>query len=404
MKYRHAAAFASALALSLTLTVPTGAVETTLVPKTISYQDQFTDVRNAWCGPAVKTCYETELLQGKTADRFAPADSLTGAQAAVMAARLCSRLGGPTLAEPVPGQPWYENAFALLLQTVDEESDTYALNALQAAANAPCTRGQFAQLLLMALRGADVELPEKNHLEQATPDLTPEMPTYTLYQAGVLNGVDKYGTFNSSGHLNRGQAAAMLARIADPSLRMEVSLAPFDLCRDVLGLSPDTVVMTIDGRDISAVQFTGAICRELRTQYNKMICDGPQANDLKQALDNAAHSMKLDLAMEQLAAKRGISRSPETFYAGYHGLSATAGAWALDHTGLYQELLAIYLEEHGSTSAGASPHAVPWGQECLDSNLRDLADNMELVLSEDLTALDLSAAQVRLIAAPGYLG
>ena len=41
-----------------------------------------------------------------------------------------------------------------------------------------------------------------------------------LYQAGVLTGVDAEGNFNGSGELTRAQAAMMLARVLEPSLRV----------------------------------------------------------------------------------------------------------------------------------------------------------------------------------------
>lgn len=44
-----------------------------------------------------------------------------------------------------------------------------------------------------------------------------------LYQAGVLTGVDAEGNFNGSGELTRAQAAIMLARVLEPSLRVKTA-------------------------------------------------------------------------------------------------------------------------------------------------------------------------------------
>lgn len=44
-----------------------------------------------------------------------------------------------------------------------------------------------------------------------------------LYQAGVLTGVDAAGNFNGSGELTRAQAAMMLARVLEPSLRVKTA-------------------------------------------------------------------------------------------------------------------------------------------------------------------------------------
>ena len=44
-----------------------------------------------------------------------------------------------------------------------------------------------------------------------------------LYQAGILTGVDAAGSFNGSGELTRAQAAMMLARVLEPSLRIKTA-------------------------------------------------------------------------------------------------------------------------------------------------------------------------------------
>lgn len=44
-----------------------------------------------------------------------------------------------------------------------------------------------------------------------------------LYQAGILTGVDAAGSFNGSGELTRAQAAMMLARVLEPSLRVKIA-------------------------------------------------------------------------------------------------------------------------------------------------------------------------------------
>ena len=44
-----------------------------------------------------------------------------------------------------------------------------------------------------------------------------------LYQAGILSGMDKEGTFNGRGTPTRGQAAIILARVLDPSQRVKTA-------------------------------------------------------------------------------------------------------------------------------------------------------------------------------------
>ncbi len=94
----------------------------------------------------------------------------------------------------------------------------------------PATRGFFAQLIAAACEG---------HLDQintvtAIPDLSRENDgttaddyreaAYTLYEAGILTGVDSAGTFAADATLTRAEAAAMVARALDETQR--VTLPP----------------------------------------------------------------------------------------------------------------------------------------------------------------------------------
>lgn len=61
----------------------------------------------------------------------------------------------------------------------------------------------------------------------SVPDVTEETQDaeaiLRLYRAGILTGVDAAGTFNGSGELTRAQAAMMLARVLEPSLRVKTA-------------------------------------------------------------------------------------------------------------------------------------------------------------------------------------
>ena len=71
------------------------------------------------------------------------------------------------------------------------------------------------------------ELPILNEAVNV-PDVTPDetldaAAILRLYQAGILTGVDAAGSFNGSGELTRAQAAMMLARVLEPSLRIKTA-------------------------------------------------------------------------------------------------------------------------------------------------------------------------------------
>lgn len=84
-----------------------------------------------------------------------------------------------------------------------------------------CHRENFA----LALSVAAGEL-EKKFTVGSIPDLKPNEynDTYehvhSLYEAGILNGLDHIGTFYADKQLTRAEAATMAARVLDPNLRL----------------------------------------------------------------------------------------------------------------------------------------------------------------------------------------
>ena len=96
-------------------------------------------------------------------------------------------------------------------------------------------------------------LPELNAVS-AVPDCMDET-ILQFYRWGILNGKDPYGSLHGSAALSRAAAAAMLARLIDPAQRLTFELEPLELCRELLGVAPDTVLLRISGQEITAEQF-----------------------------------------------------------------------------------------------------------------------------------------------------
>lgn len=414
MRYSRLTALILSAALALSLALPAQAAEGDgwLIDK-VKDAPSFTDTAGIWCQAEVETVCQAGLMEGKSADRFAAADPLTNAQVIVIAARTYTALAGKApVAQAEEGEPWYQPSYDCLAALEENAGDKgrsrlLSLYELQRTADDPCTRGAFANLLLLALDGADVTLPERNTLTAATPDLPPEHEVYTLYRAGILAGTDAYGTFDSEGRLNRGQAAAMLARLVDPEKRQSFTLEPLDACRDILGLDPYATALTIDGTSIRADVMTFALCSALKTQYNRLICDGPSANHLEAVVPEATAAMKEDLALERLAAERGITVTEEdleetygSMVSGYRGLSEAAQKWENTHNLMKSRLSALYNEQYGSEAVGPSPGAPSWGEEALDNDLWKLMEQMTVQTASTLEQLDLSAAQMRLVQSP----
>lgn len=79
----------------------------------------------------------------------------------------------------------------------------------------PCLRGDLAALVCSVIP-AEALAPRS---ENAPPDTELEA-AITLYQAGVLTGVNEAGAFFSAGRLTRAEAAAVCARVLQPELRL----------------------------------------------------------------------------------------------------------------------------------------------------------------------------------------
>lgn len=249
-----------ALVLALSLTLPAAAAETQpLLPDARTYTGQFADLEGAWCREEAIAVYETGLMNGRTDTRFDIQGSLTYAQITVIAARLQDLLAGGDgdLGPAASGEAWYQPAVDALTASV-EESDSEAaayllddLTYLDFRADEPCDRYDFVWYLAAVL---PVEALAPINDISSLPD-TSDSDILRFYRAGILTGSDSEGTFNGLDLINRGQAAAMLARIADPAKRMSFTLTVPSYAREILGVEPDTVMLTADGYDITAEAY-----------------------------------------------------------------------------------------------------------------------------------------------------
>ena len=183
------------------------------------YSGQFADVPpDAWYAPNVRAAYEYGLISGTSPTSFAPARSLTVAETIKLAANLHSvyNTGAPVAGASVL---WYQTY-------VDYALANGILSAPRADYTAPASRAVFASILAAAFP-ADA-LPAKNTVEDgAIPDVSASAwyaaAVYHLYRAGVLTGDDS-GAFNPDSTIQRSEAAAIVTRMADPSLRRSVTM------------------------------------------------------------------------------------------------------------------------------------------------------------------------------------
>lgn len=180
----------------------------------------FSDVpEDAWYAENVRLSYAYGLLNGKSADTFEPDSNLTVAEAVKLAACL-NRIYQTGTADFEQSELWYQvyTDYALENDILSEEPEDY---------NHPITRAQFAELFAAAL--PTEAFSEKNTVDDnAIPDVSMDADyaksVYLLYRAGVLTGSDTEGNFQPEGLIRRSETAAIVTRMANPSLRQEITL------------------------------------------------------------------------------------------------------------------------------------------------------------------------------------
>ncbi len=198
----------------------------------------YSDVEETqWFYSYVKLCTETGLMQGSGNGAFAPNRNLTVAEVATVAARLHSLLhGGDGKIENPPDAPhWWSGATNYMTALATERGDAATVSLMENP-QSPVSR---TGCLLMLSLAADEDFLIPINQVSALPD-TSDPTVLMFYQAGILNGTDPYGTFAGDRLLMRSECAAMLARIADPSLRLNVTLADFSMFT-AAGTTPDAL-------------------------------------------------------------------------------------------------------------------------------------------------------------------
>lgn len=217
----------TAAALALTVcAVPASAAGGSLdnFQRTEVYENQFADVApSAWYAENVTAVYELGLMKGDSATKFNPNGNLTYAETITMAARL-HKIYHTGSGEFEKTSPWYKSYADYAIEngilggSVEMSEYWY---------NQPCPRANFAAFLGSALPDEALEpinTVEDNAIPDAPRGTFYGKNLYRLYRAGVLVGNDSKGTFTPNAKIQRSAVAAIIARMADPSLRLNVTL------------------------------------------------------------------------------------------------------------------------------------------------------------------------------------
>lgn len=217
------------IALVLTLSISVSALaDMSAFELDGSYEaGRFSDVDEAkWYGyykqGVIATAYELGLMSGNSSTTFNPDGKLRLSEAVTIAARLRSIYEGDgKIFEKT--SPWYktyvdyaEDMGIIPEGWMDGRETDYAL------------RREMAYIFSRALPGEEYEA--LNGVE-SLPDVQADdeygAEILALYNAGILTGNDKYGTFRPDSDIKRSEAAALICRIAIPDMRLEFELEPY---------------------------------------------------------------------------------------------------------------------------------------------------------------------------------
>lgn len=206
--------------LTAAYTFPAAAAEGYVFP--------FTDVaESAWYYTWVKGAHRMGLINGKSETLYAPDAEMTWAEAVKLAACMHQLYhdGKVTLGN---GEPWYKTymEYCLTEQIITEGSadGIPGYSELMQYANEPITRAAYVFLFSRALPAeafpAINVIPDNAIPDVPISDSILDDSIYLFYRAGILNGVDTYGTFTPGTNIHRSDVAAILMRMMDPTNRV----------------------------------------------------------------------------------------------------------------------------------------------------------------------------------------
>lgn len=176
----------------------------------ITGMPSFSDVSpRDWFYKSVTEAYKSGLITGKTADKFAPADSMSCAEAVTLAARLHAKYYNKTIpTEKNDGEPWY--------QPYINYASSNGIPCRFSNYNAEINRTDFVSVFYASM-------PEDTYTEINTIEdgAIPDVPMYAVsaskiysfYRAGILSGSSVDGSFLPYSKIKRSEVAAIVCRL-----------------------------------------------------------------------------------------------------------------------------------------------------------------------------------------------
>ena len=187
--------------------------------KSRSYENNFKDVpETSWYASSVKSVYEIALMEGVSADSFDTESEMNVAQAITIAARLHSIYNNKEIPE-VEGGRWFQKYVTYCMENgimSDGQFDSYSRSVLS-----------YEMIMLFAKALPEEYYPAINKIERVhdVPSaLIFEKDVLRFYNAGILNGNDKNGTFLPTSAITRKRAAVIISRVALRENRIEFTI------------------------------------------------------------------------------------------------------------------------------------------------------------------------------------
>ena len=354
------------LALTLLLgTLPARAAEATLLPLEPEVP-AFADLAGSRFAPCAQTVCRAGLMQGKAAGRFDASSSLTWAQCMAVSARLHNRLQGGTGDIPLlQDAAWYLAYYNYMAPLLNYSSGT-EMEDSAFPPDAPCTRIGFAALISTVLRSAGIKLPAVNETA-GIPDLDP-------MEAG--------SSYDDALELNRGQAAAILARLVDPAQRSIQTPASFDLIRDLLHADPDAIVYTVNGSAVTLRSFAPLLAEHFFT-----------GSDPAESASYAEAALRRCAGIDTLAQAHNVTLSADA-----QAEAEAAAARCAGFAGLSQEAWLVRRQQTALEAAVRSWYVDTYGAPLSPLFQTDSPDGVSRML-DDLSAAEAAAA----LTSTGYL-
>jgi len=257
----------------------------------------FSDARDHWAEPNIRVCVEAGLMEGVGGGRFAPEATLSNAEVATIAARLQSAFTRQPIPEGITS-PWYQRYFDYL--------SSFGIAAGAPSGNA--TRQSFFSLLAQVVPYQ--QLTPINTITALPDSSDPEVLRF--YNAGILTGIDSYGTFDGASPLTRAQCATMVARIAEPALRRHFTPAGQVPAG---ALAAETIIFTVNTAPVTYGEYEDVLltlARQMQEMYLKMglefTWEGSYGEDWPTYFSTATlHSLTASHVAELKAAELGCT-------------------------------------------------------------------------------------------------